>query len=102
MHPYTKKFVEIVSPRLAASSGTTNLGNASLLSRLARPLLRPLRKPLRTATTAGPRTTNGTQQLRNPSKEQMQATSSPICGARLLAAVGNVHDETRNYSRTVR
>ena len=27
--PYTKKFVEIVSPRLAASSGTTNLDDAS-------------------------------------------------------------------------
>ena len=48
---------------------------AGFLSRLARPLLRPLRKPLRTATTAGPRTADGAQQLRNPSKEQMQATS---------------------------
>ena len=45
---------------------------AGLLSRLARPLLRPLFKPRRTATTAGPGTTNGAQPLRStPSKEEM-------------------------------
>ena len=45
-----------------------------LLSRFVRPLLRPLRKPLRTATTAGPRTTNGTQSFQH-SKEEIHVTS---------------------------
>ena len=47
---------------------------AGRLSRLVRPLLRPLRKPLRTATTAGPRTTNGTQSFQH-SKEEIHVTS---------------------------